>query len=39
MTTYLVWRHGEISPALRALHMEILASQASLAKPELQTHS
>jgi len=39
MTTYLVWRHGEISPALRALHMEILASQASRAKPELQTHS
>ena len=26
MTTYLVWRHGEISPALRALHMEILVS-------------
>jgi DNA-binding transcriptional LysR family regulator len=26
MTTYLVWRHGESSPALRALHMEILAS-------------
>jgi DNA-binding transcriptional LysR family regulator len=26
MTTYLVWRHGEISPALRALHLEILAS-------------
>jgi DNA-binding transcriptional LysR family regulator len=26
MTTYLVWRHGEISPTLRALHMEILAS-------------
>jgi DNA-binding transcriptional LysR family regulator len=26
MTTYLVWRHGEISPALRALQAEILAS-------------
>jgi DNA-binding transcriptional LysR family regulator len=26
MTTYLVWRHGEISPALRALQVEILAS-------------
>jgi DNA-binding transcriptional LysR family regulator len=26
MTTYLVWRHGENSPALRALQVEILAS-------------
>jgi DNA-binding transcriptional LysR family regulator len=26
MTTYLVWRHGEISPALRALQGEILTS-------------
>jgi DNA-binding transcriptional LysR family regulator len=26
MTTYLVWRHGEILPALRALQVEILAS-------------
>ena len=27
MTTYLVWRHGELSPALRALQAEICASQ------------
>jgi len=26
MTTYLVWRHGELSPAMRALQAEIVAS-------------
>jgi DNA-binding transcriptional LysR family regulator len=28
LTTYLVWRKGEISPALRALQAEVLASSA-----------
>jgi DNA-binding transcriptional LysR family regulator len=29
LQTYLVWRHGETSPALRALQSEILARQDS----------
>jgi DNA-binding transcriptional LysR family regulator len=31
MTTFLIWRHGELSPALRALQVEIRASNPTRA--------